>query len=165
MKKIFVLSLILLLFGCSTITQAPSNSGKISSATDLFYDFGNMDINGGTQSHTFGFANEGPTPLYITDLKTSCMCTKAEIKNDSLQTIETSQAKFEPGEFFHIFVTYDPLAHGPNAVGDVNRSIILTTTSEENGRTAVKLENSELTFTQMNIKGNVMYTDDYKNLK
>ena len=82
-----------------------------------------------------------------------------------METIQTSNAKFEPGELFHVFVTYDPLAHGPNAVGDVNRSIILSTTSEENGRTAVKFDDSDLTFTQMNIKGNVMYTEDYNNLK
>ena len=166
MKKFPIIICILsLLFGCTFSTKAPSNSGKISSTTDLFYDFGNMDINGGYQSHTFSFANDGLTPLYISDLKTSCMCTKAEIKNNSMETIQTSNAKFEPGELFYVFVTYDPLAHGPNAVGDVNRSIILSTTSEENGRTAVKFDDSDLTFTQMNIKGNVMYTEDYNNSK
>jgi hypothetical protein len=161
MKKIIlpVLFSVFLLTACSS--SEAQHSGLISAETELFYSFGDVDIAGGLVSHNFGFVNDGEEPLQISNLSTSCMCTEAEVVlSDGEKSPvfgmhdKTEWNHFvEPGEKFEVLVTYDPMAHGPDAVGEINRSVTMFTSSEENGRVAVFDETSDLTFTQMNIHG------------
>lgn len=162
LKKINLFLLCLFLVGCSSSTNIEKNLGMIEAKTELFHDFGAMDIQGGKVNHTFSFLNKSDQPLSLVDLKTSCMCTKAEIIDENGVKISNAEGfKVLTGQEFDVLVTYDPLAHGPDAVGEVNRSIMLTTSSIENGRIAVKDKNSGYSFTQMNIKGEVMYSQDF----
>lgn len=45
-----------------------------------FYDFGNIK-NGDTVVHSYVFANDGPVPLIISDISTSCGCTVSKWNN------------------------------------------------------------------------------------
>jgi|SRR6056300_42149 len=165
LKTFNLILLCLLLVGCTSSTSIEKNLGMIEAKSELFHDFGAMDIQGGKVNHTFSLLNKSEQPLSLVDLKTSCMCTQAQILDKNGVKISNIKG-FEvlAGQEFDVLVTYDPLAHGPDAVGEVNRSIILTTSSIENGRVAVKDQNSGYSFTQMNIKGEVMYSEDFKNL-
>jgi len=164
-KKITLFLLCLFLVGCTPSTSIEKNLGMLEAKTELFHDFGAMDIQGGKVNHTFSLLNKSEQALSLVDLKTSCMCTQAEIiDQNGVKVSNVKGFQVLAGQEFDVLVTYDPLAHGPDAVGEVNRSIMLTTSSIENGRIAVKDENSGYSFTQMNIKGEVMYSQDFQAL-
>ena len=148
----------------------PKWSGEISSDDSLLYEFGDINIEGGLVSHTFSFTNSGDTPLYLYDMSTSCMCTEAQyILPDGTSSptfgMDTDQAwstEIAPGEDFQVLVTYDPMAHGPDAVGEINRSIIFHSSSIETDRIAVLDPELGTSFTQINIHGMVLSAEDYK---
>lgn len=175
MKKLLIfLVLTVSLFGCANQgTMYQTNMGKVVEDTELFHDFESIDISGGNISHTFSFTNTDEQNLTVYGLRTSCMCTKAGLVNSKgVQTLDSTKRLTDQnpsvilaGEKFDIAVTYDPMAHGPNAVGGMNRSITLFTSSKDNGRTSVFDPESGLSFTQMNIKGEVMYTEDFNSKK
>jgi len=165
MKKFTLLFLCVFLAGCTSSTSIEKNLGMVEAKSELFHDFGAMDIQGGKVNHTFSLLNKSEQALSLVDLKTSCMCTQAQIiDQNGVKVSNVKGFKVLAGQEFDVLVTYDPLAHGPDAVGEVNRSIMLTTSSIENGRIAVKDENSGYSFTQMNIKGEVMYSQDFQAL-
>jgi len=165
MKKFTLLFLCVFLAGCTSSTSIEKNLGMVEAKSELFHDFGAMDIQGGKVNHTFSLLNKSEQALSLVDLKTSCMCTQAEIiDQNGVKVSNVKGFQVLAGQEFDVLVTYDPLAHGPDAVGEVNRSIMLTTSSIENGRIAVKDENSGYSFTQMNIKGEVMYSQDFQAL-
>lgn len=173
MKKRFILLLLALVMfsGCATgdRSDAVGLSGMIVAESELFYDFGAIDIEGGLVDHTFSFTNEGQEDLVIMNLATSCGCTSAEvILSDGTESptfgmhdsTEWNHA-IAPGESFDVLVIYDPMAHGPNATGEMNRSVMMVTSSQENGRTAVLDPSTGYAFTQINIRGMVLSSDDY----
>lgn len=173
MKKLISL-LSLFVFTLSACSNAESSelSGLLVADSELFHDFGDINIEGGLINHRFEFSNQGEEDLMIMNLSTSCACTAAEVilsdgtqsplfgMRDMTQWGET----VAPGESFEVLVTYDPMAHGPNATGEMNRSVIMTTSSQENGRTAVMDPNLGDSFTQINIKGMVLSEADYLEL-
>ena len=172
MKKILSLFvLVLTLVGCDAVNQvdAPTLSGLVETESELFYDFGDVNIEGGFVDTTFSFVNDSDEDLTVVSLATSCGCTRAEVVlNDGSKSpvfgmhTKTEWNEVVPaGESFEVLVTYDPMAHGPDAVGPISRSVIMTTSSEENGRIAVIDPESGYAFTQMNIKGRVLYAQDF----
>jgi hypothetical protein len=172
------LAALALVAGCADSVDTDSSedlameSGFLAAEADLFYDFGPVNIEGGLVDHTFSLANEGEEDLMIYSLVTSCMCTEAEvILSDGttspafgMHGSEAWSASVAPGDVFEVRVIYDPMAHGPNAVGAINRSVIMTTSSQENGRLAVIDPETGYAFTQINIKGEVMYAEDFEAL-
>ena len=103
-------------------------------------NLGEIDIMGGKVETTFSFSNEGTEPVLIFSGETSCMCTEAVIKtsDNKLSSVIKMPGHgrtpmlnkvLKSGETAELIVTYDPLAHGPNATGPVMRSIILKTNS------------------------------------
>lgn len=172
MKKLLTLLTlsVFLLSACSSASQETlSLSGKVSANSELFHDFGDVDIEGGLIDHRFSFTNVGEDDLMIMNLATSCMCTEAVVAlSDGSESPvfgmhdPTQWNQIVPaGEDFEVIVTYDPMAHGPNATGEINRSVIMTTSSVENGRTAVIDPATGYAFTQINIKGMVLSSEDF----
>lgn len=169
---LFALSLFVLSACSNSDLVEIGTSGVVASESELFYDFGDINIQGGLIDHTFLFTNDSEEDLVIMNLATSCGCTSAEVvlsdgtsspsfgMHDSTQWNQTVVA----GDSFEVLVTYDPMAHGPDATGEMNRSIIMTTSSQENGRTAVLDPSTGYAFTQMNIKGLVLSAEDYDSL-
>ena len=173
MKKVIISSILstLILVGCNNNTEELENkkSGFLTNKSDLFYDFGDININGGLISHTFQFHNDSDEVLKISNLYTSCGCTKAKIiesdKSESelfsMNKNKNLDIEIKANSEFKVEVIYDPMAHGPKATGDVNRSVFLISSSNENSRTAVNDEESNNSFTQMNIKGLVLSEFEY----
>lgn len=99
-------------------------------------DLGTVGINDGLVHTTYEVTNTATTPVRIIAAYTSCMCTTATIEfkdgssegpfgmpgHDGPTTLDHELA---PGETFQVRATFDPLAHGPDAVGPVQRAIAI----------------------------------------
>jgi len=106
------------------------SSSTLSSAEKIF-DFGEIDIYGGTVETEFPLTNEGSDDIIITSGTTSCGCTDGEIGGISFGMHEKMSEKFTipAGETKNLKVIYDPMAHGPSGVGLAQRSVFLKTNS------------------------------------
>ncbi|PIR74062.1 MAG: hypothetical protein COU35_04435 [Candidatus Magasanikbacteria bacterium CG10_big_fil_rev_8_21_14_0_10_47_10] len=104
-------------------------------------DLGDIPIGGGTVNATFYFTNTGDEPIVLTSGKTSCMCTEAVVTTADgavspkiLMQGHGSSGVLDmvvaSGERASVVATFDPMAHGPNALGPITRDVILATNSK-----------------------------------
>lgn len=160
MKKIFILLSVLAFLGlaaCSSAANTVTSSGVIAPLDPLDYDWEDINIEGGDVEHGFHFTNDGDEDLILTGAVTSCMCTSAyfELPDGSISPSfgmhgnETWSYAVKPGEEFELEVTFDPMAHGPNGVGQIQRGIIL---------------NSSAGDTELKVSANVLSSTDYSEL-
>lgn len=99
-------------------------------------DLGTIRMADGPASARFTLRNDGLAPLTITGLSTSCMCTTALLETASGpgptfgahadQNPVGWSATLQPGEAATLVVTFDPNAHGPDAVGDFMREVTIS---------------------------------------
>lgn len=176
LRKILVITLAaaaILLIGCEsqvTNTSTPdlistNASGLISPLEEISFDWGDINIMGGDVAKTFKFKNEGDQDLIIKSAITSCMCTTAQVNlfDGSQSPLFGMHSKtpwggvVKPGEEFEIEVVFDPLAHGPDAVGPIQRSIYIETSSEINGDYAIDDPEFDSVVTELKVKGDVVY--------
>lgn len=115
------------------------------------HDWGEIDIQAGPVTHSFNIQNTGSNVLRLYDIKTSCMCTTAQLKTKAKSSKkfgmhEKVPGLFEikPGETAQLVVEFDPAFHGPDAVGPITRAVYLKTNDPNN---------PEITFY---LKGNVV---------
>jgi len=132
-------------------TQVTADSQVTMSVDSNRYDWGTIDLGGGMVSKSFAIENKGASPLKLYEVKTSCMCTTAQLKTSSqtspkFKMHEKSSYVFEvnPGETAELIVEFDPAFHGPSGVGPITRTITMNTNDTKN---------STLTF---NLTGNVV---------
>lgn len=99
---------------------------------------GEVAIKGGLVETEFVIENADDAPATLAAAYTSCMCTEVTLEfgdgtrmgpfgmpgHDLRVTLERT---LEPGERFAARATFDPMAHGPDAVGPVERVIALHT--------------------------------------
>lgn len=98
-------------------------------------DLGTISMADGLASAEIEVRNEGTADLVITGLSTSCMCTTAALETDdgmgptfgSSEGEETVDwpATLAPGESATLTMTFDPNAHGPEAVGQFTRVVTI----------------------------------------
>lgn len=115
-------------------TQVSADTQVETQIGETKYDWGTIDINGGIVSKSFTIENSGTTPLKLYDVKTSCMCTTAQLKTASNSSKkfgmhEKNRSVFEvaPGESAEVLVEFDPLFHGPSGVGPISRTVTMNT--------------------------------------
>lgn len=103
------------------------------------HDWGEIDINGGKVARNFTITNTGDSELIINNLKTSCMCTEAQITiNGSpspmfgMHTRSGWSGVVKPGEIADINVIFDPLFHGPEGTGPITRLVSFSTNDANN---------------------------------
>ncbi len=115
-------------------TQVSADTQVETQIGETKYDWGTIDINGGIVSKSFTIENSGTTPLKLYDVKTSCMCTTAQLKTASNSSKkfgmhEKNSSVFEvaPGESAEVLVEFDPLFHGPSGVGPISRTVTMNT--------------------------------------
>lgn len=123
-------------------TQAQLSEKSSLVASEALYDFGTISMANGKVDHMFQIMNPTNEDITLSNLQTSCMCTNAYIVNgssrigpygmpgmggmtaaDSVILAHSTQA---------IDVVFDPAAHGPAGVGDIDRFIDVT---QKNGGT------------------------------
>lgn len=129
MKKFLLAAIggLFILTGCVQAIQLTSDE-------PLTYDWGDINIMGGFVSHEFELKNSGEKEIVVKGAPTSCMCTTAQFEFEgenyspkfSLHQNPTNWSqKAAPGEEFEVLVTFDPLAHGPDAVGPLTRVVFI----------------------------------------
>lgn len=107
--------------------------------TENKYDWGTIDIKGGIATKSFPIKNSGSSALKLFNVKTSCMCTTAQLKTSEVtskkfQMHENSSDVIEvkPGETAELIVEFDPAFHGPSGVGPITRIITMSTNDIKN---------------------------------
>ncbi|MGC8775979.1 MAG: DUF1573 domain-containing protein [Minisyncoccia bacterium] len=106
------------------------------------FNFGRIPIFGGKVEHIFKIKNESLNPITIGKIYTSCMCTEASLVKDGKEFgpygmpghgfIPTINEKLEPGKEAEIKVVFDPAAHGPAGIGQINRRVFIQDESGNN---------------------------------
>ncbi|MFH1534189.1 MAG: DUF1573 domain-containing protein [Nitrospirota bacterium] len=141
-----------------------SNSGLIMPMQDIEYVWGDINIMGGDVDHMFTFRNDGGEDLILKGATTSCMCTIATFEMASgesspdfgMHSSEKWTYSVKPGEEFKVNVVFDPMAHGPEATGPIQRSIYVVTSSEANGNYAEYDSSSGKMITELKLSGDVI---------
>jgi Protein of unknown function (DUF1573) len=149
MKK-YLLILPILLTAC--LPQAVQ--GNVTPIDGLDYDFGEISIDGGEVEKGFHFRNDGEEDLVLKGAETSCGCTEAyfELPDGTISPIfgmhENPEWEYviKPGEVFEIEVEFDPMSHGPDAVGPVIRDVTIFTDTGD---------------IEVRISADVLYNQDY----
>lgn len=119
-----------------------AQSSSILSSDKRVYDFGEIDILGGTVETEFALTNEGSEDVVITSGTTSCGCTTAEIGGIEFGMHENMSKKVTilAGETKNLKVIYDPMAHGLSGVGLAQRSVFLKTNSTATPELEVRIK-------------------------
>jgi hypothetical protein len=142
---VIVVMLGLMVWGYSRMappTQAQLSEKSSLTAPETFYDFGTISMAKGKVDHLFPITNPTDKDITIGNLQTSCMCTTAYIVNGSSKLgpfgmpgmggVTTANAVIPAHATQAIDVVFDPAAHGPAGIGDIDRTIDAT---QEDGGT------------------------------
>lgn len=160
-KKVGKISPVAIIIGALTILTLVggfilvANSGptKLSSATGAqayadhtSFEWGEININGGNATHEFTIENRGTGEMELANILTSCACTSAQITIDGthspyfgMHSTSSWVGKIAPGQTAVLSVIFDPLFHGPEAVGPIERLIVVETNDPQNARMEFKL--------------------------
>jgi hypothetical protein len=149
MKKVILWAVVLTAFfgfliviGKPDKTQSGASGGQLA-ATEKAYDFGTVSMKDGKVKHTYQIKNGSDKPLTITKLYTSCMCTTAELTAGDQKagpfgmqghggSIPDINLPLQPGQTADVEAVFDPAAHGSAGVGEINRSVFVSSEGNPN---------------------------------
>ncbi len=127
----------------ASVQGAPGASGTAKSvltAPETFYDFGTISMKNWNVTKEFKVTNPTDKDVTVTTVLTSCMCTAAFIVSPDgsakgpfgmagMGYVPPANEIIKAGESRTIRVVYDPNAHGPAGVGQIDRFVELTDSS------------------------------------
>lgn len=103
------------------------------------YDWGKIAYDNGNVSKSFTIKNTGSDVLKLTNVKTSCTCTEAQISINGTKSpffgMHSSSpwvGQVSPGKEAKLTVIFDPTFHGPSGVGPMTRLVSLETNDSKN---------------------------------
>lgn len=110
------------------------------------FSFGTISMKNGNVETVYELTNTGNDDIYVKELFTSCLCTKAQlILADGSQTEFYGMKEghgdlndfyvgksIKAGETAKVKAIFDPNAHGPQGVGPLKRNITLSTNLKDN---------------------------------
>lgn len=147
-------------------------TGQVTMVDTVEHDWGDIDIKGGDVEHVFSLKNSSSEPLVIKTASTSCMCTSAFIDIPGESNSPTFGMHNNPpnwgrvvpaGSDFSVRAVFDPMAHGPDAVGPIQRSIFIVTSAAPDNLLTYKNSNGdEGSMLELRASGKVLYTDDFQ---
>jgi hypothetical protein len=116
----------------TAVVEADQN--VVMEVDEMDFSWGTIGINDGNVEKTFTIANSGSNTLKLYGVKTSCMCTTAQIITSEgasriykMHESSTEVMEIPAGETAEIRVIFDPLYHGPSGVGPVTRMVTINT--------------------------------------
>lgn len=122
----------------ASITFSQNARAKIDQKT---FDWGQINIKDGNVSKTFTIKNTGTDTLKLTNVKTSCHCTKAQVKiGDTtspyfgMNSVSSWVGDVPLGQEAQLEVIFDPAYHGPQGIGPFNRLVSIETNDANNSR-------------------------------
>lgn len=137
---IMVLLALLFFLGARSKEATPKQTlgaAAALSVSEPSFDFGTISMKEGKVRHTFTLQNTSTTtPLLVTRVSTSCMCTEAFLATPSGRlgpfgmpghggNAPELTETIPPGESRELGVIFDPAAHGPAGVGRISRSVFI----------------------------------------
>lgn len=120
------------------IVSGETESSLVS--TDTVYNFGSISMKDGDVTKDFVLMNPTNADIIIRNIETSCMCTSALLIRPDGSTkgpfgmvgmggLTTTDDIVKAGETRTVRVVYDPKAHGPAGVGNIDRFVTITDAS------------------------------------
>lgn len=120
-------------------TQVTADSQVSITVAENKHDWGTIDLNGGLATKSFEIKNTSDSTLKLYDVKTSCMCTTAQLKTTgqtskkfAMHEKNSSIFEVKPGETVELVVEFDPAFHGPSGVGPISRTVTMNTNDASN---------------------------------
>lgn len=118
-------------------------------AAETFYDFGEISMADGNVDKVFEVTNPTDKDITLERLTTSCMCTTAFILEDGARRgpfgmpghggpVARANEVIPAGGRLAIDVVYDPNAHGPAGVGEIDRFVYLV--DETGGQLSLEIK-------------------------
>lgn len=114
-------------------TAVQFSGARVLTSDAPSFDFGRISMAKGKVSHQYSIRNSGGTPLTVTKMFTSCMCTTATLTTRSARKgpfgmpghgwLASLSESLAPGESATVDVVFDPAAHGPAGVGPTARTV------------------------------------------
>lgn len=103
-------------------------------------NFGTISMQNGKVSQVYILKNGSDVPRTLTAITTSCMCTDAVIDGQTfgMHYDPAANVVIAPGETKTLTVTFDPNAHGPDAVGPISREVSITSDDPNYPQTKIK---------------------------
>lgn len=112
-----------------------SNQPSLLTAPEPAFDFGSVAMAKGKVRHTYQIKNPTGSPVIISKLYTSCMCTVTSLIKGEKRFgpfgmpghagIPAINEIIEPGQTAEIEAVFDPAAHGPAGIGPIAREVII----------------------------------------
>ncbi|MCR4280468.1 MAG: DUF1573 domain-containing protein [Candidatus Komeilibacteria bacterium] len=135
-----VVLVLVVVYALSSKTAEPVVDAQLRVA-ETNWNWGDIAMRDGIASKEVEMTNDSSTPITITRMETSCMCTTVQIMHvdgskSALRGMvghgsnATLSETIAAGETVKLKINFDPNAHGPNATGRMSRSIILQTNSQ-----------------------------------
>jgi len=131
--------------------QVNADSQVVLAVDSDKYDWGTIDYDKGIVSKNFEIKNTSSVVLKLYNVKTSCMCTTAQLKTPQgaskkfgMHESSSDVIEVKPKETAQLLIEFDPAFHGPSGVGPITRIITMDTNDAKNPK---------LTF---NLTGNVV---------
>lgn len=155
--KVAVISLVFI--GALTffyLNSTPAENGNIASSNQgapkvaiekKFHDAGQVSMADGNVVKTFEIKNTGQGDLKISKMRTSCMCTSANLTVGDKKSPKFGMHKnssfwsqtIPPGQTGFLEMTFDPAFHGPDGTGSVMRAVYFSTNDPEHKEMEVRL--------------------------
>ncbi|KKW11544.1 MAG: hypothetical protein UY50_C0011G0020 [Parcubacteria group bacterium GW2011_GWA2_49_9] len=119
----------------------PAQRESSLTSSETVYDFGTISMKNGDVTKDFTVTNATDKEVLLKTLVTSCMCTRASIVRadgtskgpfgmPGMGRVPPANERIAAGDSRIIRVVYDPNAHGPAGVGQIDRFAEL---EDENG--------------------------------
>ncbi|MCL5073739.1 MAG: DUF1573 domain-containing protein [Actinobacteria bacterium] len=145
---IIIATLVILVGGIFLVSGNSSTSATVTTSQNAkatvdnkSYDWGNIPFKGGNVSKTFIIKNTGSGTLKLSNIKTSCHCTKAQVKIGSttspsfgMNSVSSWVGDVPPGQEAQLEVIFDPAYHGPQGVGPITRLVSVETNDATNSK-------------------------------
>lgn len=157
-KKIIIgfiiLTLLILGGGVYILSQTTTSPAAVTSFQNAkasvgqkTHDWGIIPYSGGNVSKTFTIKNTGTNVLQLTNIKTSCACTYAQIIIDGktsptfgMHTTSSWVGGVTAGKEANLTVVFDPAFHGPSGVGAIERLVSVETNDIQNPKLEFSLK-------------------------
>lgn len=158
---IYAVFAVVIVVGLAYLAQPRSNAtptgqvkgqqgGGVLTAEEKSYDFGKISMSAGKVSRVFKIKNTTDKPATINKIYTSCMCTQATLAYNGEKRGPFGMQghgigprvdkQIAPGAEADIEVVFDPAAHGPSGVGQIERAVYI----EQEGNLPVELSFSAM---------------------
>jgi hypothetical protein len=147
-NMIVAMVVVLLALGGLIVAAKPGPAAKVPprvevrsqsdlSAEQPSFDFGTVSMAAGKVTHLFTIRNANAAPVIIRKISTSCMCTTAQLVKGGKKLaiygmpghgyVPNLDEPIAPNEQAVVEVVFDPAAHGPAGIGQVERFVTIYT--------------------------------------